>query len=91
MITLIYPNGQEIKTRCTIPARAISKALELSPVKGSITGTKLAEDGKVFGVITDSLGWQAVDDELHTFLTTHDHTQPMDLEKLSALLKKAGH
>lgn len=58
MITLIFTNGQEVKTRCKNPASAISKALEVSPVRGSINGTRMARNGEVFGVI-DGCGWVA--------------------------------
>jgi len=58
MITLIFTNGQEIKTRCTKAASAINKAIQVSPVKGSISGTKMVKDGKVFGII-NGCGWVA--------------------------------
>jgi hypothetical protein len=58
MITLIFTNGQEIKTRCTKAASAISKAIQISPVKGSVDGTKMAKGGEVFGVIK-GCGWVA--------------------------------
>lgn len=57
MITLIFTNGQEIKTRCTKPSSAISKALEISPVIGSISGTKMAKNNKIFGVVTNNCSW----------------------------------
>lgn len=61
MIELTYTNGQTIKTRTKNPARAISFALTMSPVIGSIDGTKMSINGKVFGIITGpALGWVRV-------------------------------
>lgn len=60
MIELLFTDGTKIKTRCKNPSAAISKALAVSPVIGSIAGTKMARDGVVFGVITGpALGWVA--------------------------------
>ena len=56
-ITLEFTNGQQVKTRLTSPAKAISRAVQVSPVRGSVAGTKLLRNGEVFGVITNSLGW----------------------------------
>lgn len=60
MITLIFTDGTEVKTRCKTAASAISKALEISPIKGSIADTKMMMNGTVFGVIKDSCTWIAV-------------------------------
>lgn len=59
MITLTFTNGQSIKTRCTKPASAISKALQISPVKGSIAGTTMSKNGKAIGIITAGASWIA--------------------------------
>lgn len=56
MITLLFKNGESFKTRCKTPASAINKAMQISPVKGGITGTALVKNGVIFGVI-DGSGW----------------------------------
>ena len=63
MIDLTFTNGQTIKTRCTKTASAISKALEVSPVKGSIAGTKLSINGVLYGIIDDNCGWMVTTDD----------------------------
>ena len=60
MITLIFTDDTEVKTRCKTPASAISKALEISPVRGSIADTKMIMNGTVIGIIKDSCTWVAV-------------------------------
>lgn len=60
MITLIFTDGTEIKTQCKTPASVISKALEVSPVKGSIADTKMMMNGTIFGIIKDSCSWVTV-------------------------------
>lgn len=57
MIHLIFTNGQTIKTRTLTPAAAIRKALEVSPVKGSIAGTKMLINGELIGTIDNDCSW----------------------------------
>lgn len=57
MITLKFKNGQEIKTQCHTPASAIRKAGQVSPIKGTIEGTELYENGRLIGIITSGLSW----------------------------------
>lgn len=56
MLTLQFTNGQKINTRCKTFATAIKFALRYSPVKGSIAGTKILDDNKIIGLITNGLG-----------------------------------
>ena len=61
MITLLFTNGHEMHTRCHKPAAAIKKAIQHSPVKGSIAGTKLVdEQGNVFGIIDSNCSWERI-------------------------------
>ena len=58
MITLEFTNGEKINIRATKMATVISKAIEVSPVKGSIAGTKLInKNGEVFGIIDSNCSW----------------------------------